>query len=227
MCVLYIRTCAHIHVQTHSYTHITAALDTFPSLPSKRLLLNLGEKHVNMITQRPVRRTQSCREARRRRTDMAVGTKSTALLPGPEAWVLCGTRCHPTQAQSWKRASFVQRISLGVGSGGGGQFPPWETSVTPVGVITIHVRRPPCVSHLMLPESRGTCSAACSARPLGWLTGTSNVTSPKPSSSLPSHTRPSPRLLPQKFPPFPLLFKPSIEVIHHALLFFLFRNPVH
>ncbi|XP_032474944.1 anosmin-1 isoform X4 [Phocoena sinus] len=146
---------AKVSLQFTSTHAVHRTLDTFPSLPSKRLLLNLGEKHVNMITQRPVRRTQSCREARRRRTDVAVGTKSTALLPGPEEWVLCGTRCHPTQAQSWKRASFVQRISLGVGSRGGGQFPPWETSVTPVGVITIHVRRPPCVSHLMLPESRG------------------------------------------------------------------------
>lgn len=42
-----------------------------------------------------------------------------------------------------------------------------------------------------------------------------------------SHPSLSQALLPQKFPPFPLLFKPSIEVIHHALLFFLFRNPVH
>ena len=193
---MYIHTCVHIHVQTHSYTHITAALDTFRSPPSKRLLLNLGDKHVNMITQRPVRCTQSCREAWRRQTDVAVGTQSAAPLLGPEEWVLRGTQgtgCHPAQAQSWKRASFVQRISLGVGNGGG-QFPPWETSVTPVGVMTIHVRRPPGVSPLMLPEGRGVCSAACSAPPLGWLTGTLHVTSPKPSSSLPSHTCSSPRL---------------------------------
>lgn len=127
--VLYIRTCVHLHVQTHSYTHITAALDTFPSLPSKRLLLNLGEKHVNMITQRPVRCTQSCREAWRRRTDMAVGTKSTALLLGPEEWALRGTQgVTPHKRRVGREHRLCRESAWGWGVEGGSVPSPGDVS---------------------------------------------------------------------------------------------------
>lgn len=129
------------------------------------------------------------------------------------SWVLkngcsVGHSVSPHTSAELEESIICAENQLGGGEWRGGQFPPWETSVTPVGVITVHVRRPPCVSQLMLPESRGMCSAP----PLGWPTGTSNATPPNQALHFPLTPVPLPGSHAPKVPTIP----PFVQAIHRG-----------